>query len=78
MQGLQQRNLELLTVVRQLGAEKEQGKVEAEQEMAKRRELTLAGDQERVAERTSQQVAHRRETCLCQLHGASSGRPRPS
>lgn len=58
MQGLQQRNLELLTVVRQLGAEKEQGKVDAEQERAKEREALLAEKQELHAERAKQQVAH--------------------
>lgn len=56
MQGLQQRNLELLTVVRQLGAEKEQGKVEAEQGRAKEREASLAEKHEVEAERARQQA----------------------
>ena len=45
-------------MVRQLGSEKEQGKMEAEQERAQEREVLLAEKQELHAERAKQQVAH--------------------
>ena len=55
-QGLQQKNLELLTVVRQLAAEKEHGKSQAEEDRAKDREAMEAEKRALHAERERQQV----------------------
>jgi len=55
-QGLQQKNLELLTVVRQLGAEKDQERALVEQEKARDREALEAEKNALHAERAKQQV----------------------
>lgn len=55
-QGLQQKNLELLTVVRQLGAEKDQERALVEQEKARDREALEAEKNALYAERAKQQV----------------------
>ena len=57
VQGLQQRNLELLTVVRQLSAEKDQERADLEQEKANDREALEAEKNALHAERTKQQVS---------------------
>ena len=56
VQGLQQKNLELLTVVRQLSAEQEQGKSQAEADRAKDRDALDAEKHALYAEREKQQV----------------------
>jgi hypothetical protein len=63
-QGLQQKNLELLTVVRQLSAEQEQGRSRAEEDRAKDRDALEAEKRALYAEREKQQVRSMQETPL--------------